>query len=988
MEIVAGCASNIVASVAGFVFQKLKGCFSNVRNYRKAVSDFENKVEMLKGKRDRLLLDVDAAEKNGDGIYADVKSWLIKADDVVNSKYNQVKGLEDGASNKCFVGLCPDFKARYQLSRKAMEEASAVDELLLSGVFERISYPGVPRSIVDLSPKDFEDFDSRKQSFNNIMEAVQDPNVNIVGMHGMSGVGKTTLVKEVMRQVKEDKVFDSVVFAVVSHTPDIRKIQDQIADMLGVEFKEQSVSGRASRVCQRLEKEKKVLVVLDDVWERLDLMKVGIPSGDEHQGCTILLTSRDLRVLSRDMDARKSFPVGVLEDKEALAFFKKVAGDGVESPDLFPIATMVAKKCGGLPIAIKTLASSLRDAPLFEWEDALRQLNRPSSSNLGGIAQDSYLPIKLSYDRLQSEEHKQTFLLCSLLGHNIPIDYLLMHATSLGLVHGVNTIEETRNRLLTVVSHLKASCLLVDGNNDHRFDMHDLICDVALSIASEGNRALVLKRGDVLHDWPDDETMRECDKISLWHVSMSKLPDQLKCSKLTLFRMRKKYPRVKIPADFFKEMENLKVLNLTDMTFPSLPSSISLLPNLRTLCLRFCVLGDISLVGELKNLEILSLARSDIETLPAVIGQLTKLKWLDLRECSKLKRIPSGVLCKLSRLEQLYMCNRCVEWGTEGHSSLAELQVLSSLTALEIRIHNSNIIPKGFVFEKLRRYIIFIGEARVSDWSRKWVDEYSRTLRLNLQTSISFLNYGIKVLMKKAENLHIDKVKGVEILSHEEFRDCFQRLKNLHIENGPMIRYVLKDNDAVRRIEFLQLKSLTLKGLPNLISFSSGNRGSPATEVRLPYLRSHRKRPYSTESIERIWVPQAFCSTQNLTSLIVEDCVYLKHVLSDSMVEYLQQLKCLEISECKCIREIISMDEASRSRAVPVCFPRLKSLKLKGLEKLIRFCHEAYTVEFPDLTVIEIENCPEFKGFMHKSLSEDVPTDGVLFNEMVLFYTP
>ncbi|KAK8514666.1 hypothetical protein V6N12_057563 [Hibiscus sabdariffa] len=1002
MEITTGSASNVVTGVAGFLFQKIKGGFSYVRNYRKTVYEFEDKVETLKGKRDRVLLDVDAAEKNGDSIYPDVKNWLIKADDVVNTKYNEVKDLEGEAHNKCLVGFCPNFKARYQLCKKIEEEASAVDELLLSGGFDRVSYPGVPPPTADLPTKDFEDFKSRKQSFNNIMEAVKDTNVNIVGVHGMPGVGKTMLVKEVMRQVKEDKVFDTVVFAVVTHTPDIQKIQDQIADMLRLKFEEPSVSGRASRLRQRLKKEKKILVVLDDIWARLDLMEVGIPLEDEHQGCTILLTSRNLRVLSKGMDAKKSFAIGVLEDEEAWAFFKKMAGDGVESPDLSPIATDVAKKCGGLPIAIKALAMSLRDEPLFEWEDALCQLNRPSSSNFSGVPRDAYSAIEVSYDRLPSEEHKQTFLLCSLMGHDAYLDELLMCSIGLGLFRGVNTIEETRNRLLTVVSHLKACCLLIDSYSDHLFDMHDLICDVAVSIASKGNRAFVLKHGDVLNDWPDDETMEECDKISLRYASISKVPDQLKCSKLNLFCMGSRDPRVKIPSNFFKGMENLKVLILADMSFPSLPSSISLLANLRTLCLFCCVLGDISLVGELKNLEILCLVGSGIEMLPEEIGKLTKLKWLDLRDCSKLKRIPLGVFCKLTRLEELYMRNSFVEWGAEGHSSqqsnssLAELEALSCLTALEIHIPNANIIPKDFFFEKLRRYIILMVEA--SDWDWVWdcnfVCEYSKTVRLNLQTRISFLNNGIKVLMRKAENLYIDEVKGVDMLSHDEFRDYFQQLKNLHIENGAMIRYILKDNVTVDRIEFLKLKSLTLKGLPNLISFYSGNNGStsisPQTlettlfnpKTLFPKLE---KLKLSSISIERIWVPQAFCSTQNLTTLIIEGCTNLKHVLSDSMALHLRQLKCLEISECKCIREIISMNEASRNRVLLICFPRLKSLKFKGLGKLIGFCHEDYTVEFPALKIIEIENCPELKGFIHKSMSKDIPTDGVLFNKTVAF---
>ncbi|MFQ6635714.1 hypothetical protein Gotur_010283, partial [Gossypium turneri] len=363
------------------------------------------------------------------------------------------------------------------------------------------------------------------------------------------------------------------------------------------------------------------------------------------------------------------------------------------------------------------------------------------------------------------------------------------------------------------------------------FDMHDLISDVALSIASKGNPVFVLRRKHDLSDWLDDETMNECGKISC--LGISELPDLLKCPKLTFLGMDSKKPSMKIPTNFFEETKNLKVLFLSDMNLSSLPSSISLLGNLRALFLCNCVLEDIALIGELKNLEILGIASSDIEMLQEELGQLTKLKRLDLHSCSKLKRIPPGILCKLSRLEELSMGDSFVEWGADEHSSLqsnsslAELNALSCLTGLEIHISNAKIIPKDFSFEKLQRYIIFVGEASQWDWKWGWVREYSRTLNLNLQTSISFLNNGVKVLLKKAENLYIDQVNGVEILLHEsEFGNYFKQLRNLHIQNGAMVQYILKDGDAVQKIEFLQLESLTLKGLPDLISFCSKKEGS------------------------------------------------------------------------------------------------------------------------------------------------------------------
>ncbi|MBA0634269.1 hypothetical protein Godav_025550 [Gossypium davidsonii] len=560
-------------------------------------------------------------------------------------------------------------------------------------------------------------------------------------------------------------------------------------------------------------------------------MEVGITLGDEDQGCTILLTSRDLNVLKKDMDAKKSFPIGVLEHEEAWHFFKKIIGDGVESSDLLPTATEVAKKCGGLPIAIRTLATSLRNEPPFVWEDALRQLSKPSSSNFAGVPATVYSTIEWSYNRLQSEDHKQTFLLCSLLGYNVLLDSLLAFAMGLGLFHGVSTIKETRNKLLTVLSDLKASCLLLDGNTNLHFDMHDLISDVAVSIASKGKPVFVLRRKHDLNDWPDDETMKECDKILCGGIS--ELPDQLNCPKLTFLSMGRKDPWMKIPTNFFKETKYLKVLILSGM---NLASSISLPGSLRALCLSNCVLGDIALVGELKNLEILKITRSDIEMLPKEIGQLTKLKLLDLRYCSKLRRTPPGVLCEFSRLEELYM-DKSYEWGAGGHSSLqsssslAELNALSCLTALETHIPNAKIILEDFSFEKLQRYIIFIGEASDwywnGDWKWGWVREYSRMLKVNLQTSIRFLNNGVKVLLKKAENLYIDEVKDVEILLHEsEVGNYFQQLKNLHIQNGEKVQYILKDSAGVQKIEFLQLESLTLQGLPNLIGFCSKKEGS------------------------------------------------------------------------------------------------------------------------------------------------------------------
>lgn len=60
-------------------------------------------------------------------------------------------------------------------------------------------------------------------------------------------------------------------------------------------------------------------------------------------------------------------------------------------------------------------------------------------------------------------------------------------------------IPETK--CLTNVSKLKASCLLLHGND--RIAMHDFVYATGLAIAYRDKPAFALKSGDVFEDWPD-----------------------------------------------------------------------------------------------------------------------------------------------------------------------------------------------------------------------------------------------------------------------------------------------------------------------------------------------------------------------------------------------------------------------------------------------------------------------------------------------------
>ena len=63
----------------------------------------------------------------------------------------------------------------------------------------------------------------------------------------------------------------------------IKEIQSQIADMVGLKFDMLSESDvlRANQLRPRLKQAESLLIVLDDLWQRLDFKQVGIPLADE-----------------------------------------------------------------------------------------------------------------------------------------------------------------------------------------------------------------------------------------------------------------------------------------------------------------------------------------------------------------------------------------------------------------------------------------------------------------------------------------------------------------------------------------------------------------------------------------------------------------------------------------------------------------------------------------------------------------------------------
>ncbi|TKY49929.1 disease resistance protein [Spatholobus suberectus] len=148
-----------------------------------------------------------------------------------------------------------------------------------------------------------------------IMTALRQPDIMILGVYGStSNARKDEVVKRITRRVERDGVFDVIVMATVmeknmgssrrSKSPDVRRIQEELGNKLGLQLQDKTtLKERASCLFDGIKMKAKILIILDDVRGGINLAEIGIPFGNDHNGCKILLVAKNQEVLSNQMNA-------------------------------------------------------------------------------------------------------------------------------------------------------------------------------------------------------------------------------------------------------------------------------------------------------------------------------------------------------------------------------------------------------------------------------------------------------------------------------------------------------------------------------------------------------------------------------------------------------------------------------------------------------------------------------------------------------------
>uniref|UniRef100_A0A2N9ESY7 AAA+ ATPase domain-containing protein n=1 Tax=Fagus sylvatica TaxID=28930 RepID=A0A2N9ESY7_FAGSY len=578
------------------------------------------------------------------------------------------------------------FLSRMRMGECASKKTKVVEDLSIQASnFTDSLVVDLPESIGEMIPASTLVGESTTQRTMEEIRAclLDDNDVRKIGVYGMGGIGKTTVMKQIHNLLlKETEKFDKVIWVTVSKEFDLIKLQSDIACKLKIDLSNfEDVITRATKLNAELEYKKRYVLILDDMWKAFALEEVGIPEPTPANGCKLVLTTRLLDVCL-GMSC-KNIKMELLSKEEARKLFlNKLGRDVFDTPDLKAIAEEVLERCAQLPLAIVTIAASFKCLIHdFQWRDALEDL-RTSVKGSNNKEAEVFKILEFSYERLKDEKLQQCLLHCALYPEDFKIkkQRLIECLIDEGIIERRNSRKAEFDRGYSMLIELENACLLEGGIDEDVKEMcvkmHDLVRDMVSQVASpqfkvEGHLGLE----DFLDEgkWGEDLV-----KASLMYNNISRIPPNASpmCPKLSTLLLQGNKSLKDVPDSLFEHLHGLNVLDLSNTGIKSLPNAVSNLENLTTLRLRKCFgLKHVPSLAKLTKLRKLDLCGTRIMEVIDGLEMLVNLRYLDL-DRTNLKIMPPKILPKLSRLQYLVVF---VEVKGEEVASLKNLETFGGL---------------------------------------------------------------------------------------------------------------------------------------------------------------------------------------------------------------------------------------------------------------------------------------------------------------------
>ncbi|PRQ16050.1 putative P-loop containing nucleoside triphosphate hydrolase, leucine-rich repeat domain, L [Rosa chinensis] len=531
--------------------------------------------------------------------------------------------------------------------------------------------------------------------------------VSVISIFGLAGLGKTTLAKSVYNDTAVEKKFDIRMWVCVSENFDIHTLVRGIIAATKQECAVESLD-LMKKGLQGILKDKKFLLVLDDVWDKESVgvthqkwseLKTVLHVGAK--GSKIIVTTRNESVASLVHPIHKHQLEGLSQEDSMTLFKNNAFNKGEEShyQHLIKIGEDIVKKCGGVPLALATLGSLLHSE-----KEQRRWLHVRDNEIWSLLENDNIMAaLKLSYNALPSHL-KPCFAFCSLY----PKDYefVSLEIVQLWMAQGfLKSSRENEDFDEMGLDYVRQFCskslfqLEFDFKTSVQFKIHDLVHDLAISVARvdcstinfrpssafEKVRHVSISEKDLSGDALEELPKGIGNLINLRYLNIT--TQQMYFPKgvfrrLTLLQslIIENCANLKSLGEEIQYLTNLRQLWIGDSeNLESMPPNMKNLTAFHTLGIVDCKKLELMRSGEgIKGLRSLIIkGSSDLEALPnwlqesadtlqnMAIGEcdnltalpewlqnLTLLEQLLIRECPKLSALPQGMHC-LTALREL-----------------------------------------------------------------------------------------------------------------------------------------------------------------------------------------------------------------------------------------------------------------------------------------------------------------------------------------------
>ncbi|KAG2302612.1 hypothetical protein Bca52824_031263 [Brassica carinata] len=814
--------------ISTFLFSK-----GYIGNLEENLNDLKREMKLLIAIKDEVMNKVEREERLHQQRRPTVREWFTRVEDASARFKILVSTSTAQLQNQCLCGLCSkDVCLSYKCGKSVFLLLEEVKKLKLEGCFKEVTeLPPRPEVVERPTRGTVGQEEMLQTAWNRLMDT---NNVGIMGLHGMGGVGKTTLFKRIHNKFAEK--FDIVIWIVVSQGANISKLQEEIAQKLylcGEGWTKKNESDKAAEIHTVL-KRKKFVLMLDDIWKKVDLEAIGVPEPTRENGCKVAFTTRSKEVCVR-MGDHEPMQIKCLEEDEAWELFKGKIGDEMLRRETLieDLARKVSEKCDGLPLALSVIGETMASKTMVqEWEDAIYVLTR-NAAEFSDMENDILPILKYSYDNLVDEQIKSCFLYCALFPEDEEIDKdrLIEYWICEGFMGEYQVLKSAINKGYVVLGILISANLLTRVNTE-KVIMHDVVREMALWIASdlgEKKENFVVQAGVGLREVPKVKDWGAVRRMSLMGNKIQEMTCSSNCSELTTLLLQNNSLK-NLSGEFIKYLKKLVVLDLSWNIISGLPDQISELTSLQYLDLSNTRIKQLPVVGfqELKKLTHLNLTATHMLFSVSGISNLSSLRSLKLHG-SKVQG-DVGLVKELQLLEHLQVLT--INESTE----LALEQILGDQTLVKCiyRLHITDFQEKPFNLSLL---------VSMKNLREFWLTGTHACKEID-STSPCFTNLS---------NVYIMKCRSIKDLTWLLFTP---NLVKLYITNSDKLEEVINKEKATKLTgisPFQKLELLSLDTCPRLESIYWSPLPFPTLrrlEIRnCPKLR---KLPLNATSVSRV----------------------------------------------------------------------------------------------------------------------------------------